>query len=219
MPVLLMFWYYCIQSIFFAPSYFRSFTYFSGNFCTKNLGFWPYLLDRFEQFVSATPNKLPHIISSNFADIQNTICRCAFCQKIPRYQNIAIMDRDLEVKFYMIVIIQDGLIPTLRRNLSRRRGRRAAALLARHQIREWYKRVRISLYKIKNVAITVHQQRQSHQNFVVVVISSCRLFFKEFQNSPMEQSSEENPSSRSDTGEPPNQHVVVNTHIKLNIYL
>lgn len=57
----------------------------------------------------------------------------------------------------MIVIIQDELIPTLRRNLSMRRGRRAAAFLARHQIREWYKRVRISLYKIKNVAITVHQ--------------------------------------------------------------
>lgn len=129
------------------------------------------------------------------------------------------MDRNLEVKFYMIVIIQDGLIPTLRRNLFRRRGGRAAALLARHQIREWYKRVRISLYKIKNVAITVHQQRQSHQNFVVVVILSCRLFFIEFQNSPMQQSSEENPSSRSDTGDPPNQHVVVNTHIKLNIYL
>lgn len=35
------------------------------------------------------------------------------------------MDRDLDVKFNMIVIIQDGL-PTLRRNLSRRRGRRAA---------------------------------------------------------------------------------------------
>lgn len=128
------------------------------------------------------------------------------------------MDRDLDVKFYMIVIIQDGL-PTLRRNLCRRRGRRAAALLARHHIREWYKRVRISLYKIKNVAITVHQQRQSHQNFVVVVILSCRLFFNEFQNSPMQQSSEENPSSRSDTGDPPNQNVVVNTHIKLNIYL
>lgn len=128
------------------------------------------------------------------------------------------MDRDLDVKFNMIVIIQDGL-PTLKRNLCRRRGRRAAALLARHQIREWYKRVRISLYKIKNVAITVHQQRQSHQNFVVVVILSCRLFLIEFQNYPMQQSSEENPSSRSDTGDPPNQNVVVNTHIKLNIYL
>lgn len=128
------------------------------------------------------------------------------------------MDRDLDVKFYMIVIIQDGL-PTLRRNLSRRRGRRAAAILARHQIREWCNRVRISLYKIKNVATTVHQQRQSHQNFVVVVILSCRLFFIEFQNSPMQRSSEENPSSRSDTGDPPNQNLVVNTHIKLNIYL
>lgn len=40
---------------------------------------------------------------------------------------------------------------------------------------------------------------------------SCRLFFNEFQNSPMQQSSEENPSSRSDTGDPPNQHVVVNS--------
>lgn len=62
-------------------------------------------------------------------------------------------------------------------------------------------------------------EAQSHQNFVVVVILSCRLFFNEFQNSPMQQSSEENPSSRSDTGDPPNQNVVVNTHIKLNIYL
>lgn len=35
----------------------------------------------------------------------------------------------------------------------------------------------------------------------------------------MQQSSEENPSSRSDTGDPPHQNVVVNTHIKLNIYL
>lgn len=35
----------------------------------------------------------------------------------------------------------------------------------------------------------------------------------------MQQSSEENPSSKSDTGDPPNQNVVVNTHIKLNIYL
>lgn len=61
-------------------------------------------------------------------------------------------------------------------------------------------------------------EAQSHQNFVVV-ISSCRLFFNEFQNCPMQQSSEENPSSRSDTGDPPNQHVVVNTHTKLNIYL
>lgn len=59
----------------------------------------------------------------------------------------------------------------------------------------------------------------SHQNFVVVVILSCRLFFIEFKNSPMQQSSEENPSSKSDTGDPPNQNVVVNTHIKLNIYL
>lgn len=128
------------------------------------------------------------------------------------------MDRDLDVKFYMIVIIQDGL-PTLRRNISRGRGRRAAAILARHQIREWCNHVRISLYKIKNVAITVHQQRQSHQNVVVVVILSCKLFFNEFQNSPLQQSSEENHSSRSNTGDPPNQHVVVNTLIKLNIYL
>lgn len=128
------------------------------------------------------------------------------------------MDRDLDVKFNMIVIIQDGL-PTLRRNHYRRSGRRAAVLLARHQIREWCNRVRISLYKITCFAITVHQQRQSHHNFVVVVILSCRLLFIEFQNYPMQQSSEENPSSRSDTGDPPNQNVVVNTHIKLNIYL
>lgn len=63
-------------------------------------------------------------------------------------------------------------------------------------------------------------EAQSHQSFVVVILS-CRLFFNEFQNSPMQQS-EENPSSRSDTGDtgdPPNQNVVVNTHIKLNIYL
>uniref|UniRef100_K1RAA2 Uncharacterized protein n=1 Tax=Magallana gigas TaxID=29159 RepID=K1RAA2_MAGGI len=64
-------------------------------------------------------------------------------------------------------VTTDGLIPTRRRNLFRRRGRRAAALLARHQIREWYKR-----------------------------------------NSPIQQSSEENPSNRSDTGDPPNQNVV-----------
>lgn len=157
MPMLLMFWYYCTHS-YFRPILFSLFhIIFSGNFCTKNLGFWPYLLYRFEQFVSATPHKPPHRISSNFADIQDTICSCAFCQEISRYQN---MDRDLDVKFYMIVIIQDGL-PTLRRNLSRRRGRRAAALLARHQIREWCNRVRISLYKIKIFAITVHQQRHS----------------------------------------------------------
>lgn len=62
-------------------------------------------------------------------------------------------------------------------------------------------------------------EAQSHQNFVVVVILSYRLFFNEFQNSHMQQSSEENPSSRSDTGDPQNQNVVVNTHIKLNIYL
>lgn len=160
MPMLLMFWYYCIQS-YFRPILFSLFhIIFSGNLCTKNLGFWPYLLYRFEQFVSATPHKPPYRISSNFANIQNTICRCAFCQKILRYQNIAIMDRDLEVKFNMIVIIQDGL-PTLRRNLCRRRGRRAAAILARHQIRECCNRVRISLYKIKLFAITVHQQKHS----------------------------------------------------------
>lgn len=160
MSMLLMVWYNCIQS-YFRPILFSLFhIIFSENLCTKNLGFWPYLLYRFEQFVSATPHKPPHRISSNFADIQNTICRCAFSQEIPRYQNIAIMDRDLDVKFYMIVIIQDGL-PTLRRNLSRRRGRRAAAILVRHQIREWYNRVRISLYKITFFAITVHQQRHS----------------------------------------------------------